>query len=84
MVVDTTARAILANSLFHSLSRTQTHTLSLSLFHSLSHSLSLSLSVCVLCFVVFSSGLELVKQNNSCYVWLTADFISGIYANLNR
>ena len=63
-----TARAVLANTLLPSPPKTHTHTLT----HTHAHTYTLSLCCCWF--------LELVRQNNSLYIWLTADFVSSINA----
>ena len=75
-----TARALLANTLLPSLPRTCTHARARAHTHTHAHAHTLSLSV----FVLHFCFQELVKQNNSQYVWLTAKFVPSIYAGLNQ
>ena len=70
MAVPTTTRAVLENTQFPSLPHPHPPT------HPHVHTCTLSL------YCVKNKFLELLKQNNSWYVWLTADSVSGIYANL--
>ena len=84
-----TTRALLANILLPSVPRTDTHTHAHTNTHSRTHAHThthtntLSLSVCFffigffeMCALFFFK--ELVKQNKSRYVWLAADFFSGM------
>ena len=76
MAVHTATRAVLANTQLPSLPKhthTHTHTHTHVHMHAHTHALFNCAAFSVVCFY-----LELLKQSNSWYVWLIADFVFSI------